>query len=237
MRPSACCGRATGRIPRRASPGRPRMPTCSSCCSIGRRTRPCAGRSSPTTLRSFMAFRVGLIGLGMAVTPHAKSLLDLRDRVEVAYAYSRSAERRAKFKQSFPFPQTARLEDILAASSVDAVLVLTPPNTHLDLVQRCAASGKHVLLEKPVEISTSRAEKLVEISRKNGIRLGVVLQHRFRPAAERLRGLLAAGKLGELVSACASIPVWRPTTPLHRMKTEDLACASLHFATGALEVV
>jgi len=61
-----------------------------------------------------------------------------------------------------------------------------------------------------VEISTSRAEKLVEISRKNGIRLGVVLQHRFRPAAERLRGLLAAGKLGELVSACASIPVWRP---------------------------
>src|SRR5205809_452779 len=210
MRPSACCGRATGRIPRRASPGRPRMPTCSSCCSIGRRTRPCAGRSSPTTLRSFMAFRVGLIGLGMAVTPHAKSLLDLRDRVEVAYAYSRSAERRAKFKQSFPFPQTARLEDILEDSSVDAVLVLTPPNTHLDLVQRCAASGKHVLLEKPVEISASRAEKLVEISRKNGIRLGVVLQHRFRPAAERLRGLLAAGKLGELVSACASIPVWRP---------------------------
>src|SRR5256885_12885849 len=196
MRPSACCGRQTGRIPRRASPGRPRMPTCSGCCSIGRRTRPCAERSSPTTLRSFMAFRVGLIGLGMAVTPHAKSLIDLRDRVEVAYAYSRSAERRAKFNQSFPFPQTARLEDILEDSSVNAVLVLTPPNTHLDLVQRCAASGKHVLLENPVEISTSRAAKLAEISRMNGIRLGVVLQHRFRPAAERLRGLLAAGKIG-----------------------------------------
>jgi len=41
---------------------------------------------SPTTRRSFMAFRVGRIGLGMAVTPHAKSLADLRDRVEVAYA-------------------------------------------------------------------------------------------------------------------------------------------------------
>ncbi len=230
-----------------------------------------------------MAFRVGLIGLGMAVTPHAKSLLDLSDRVEVAYAYSRSAERRAKFKQGFPFPQTARLEDILEDCSVSAVLLLTPPNTHLDLVQRCAASGKHVLLEKPLEISTSRAEKLVEISRRNGIRLGVVLQHRFRPAAERLRGLLAAGKLGELVSACASIPVWRPqsyydqpgrgtrardgggvlltqgihtldlflsyagpveqvssfvtTTPLHRMETEDLVCASLRFASGALGVL
>ena len=230
-----------------------------------------------------MAFRVGLIGLGMAVTPHAKSLADLRDRVEVAYAYSPSAERRTKFKQRFPFPQAERLETILEDRSVDAVLVLTPPNTHLELVQRCAASGKHVLLEKPLEISTSRAERLVEISRKNGIKLGVVLQHRFRPAAERLRGLLAAGKLGELVSACASIPVWRPqsyydqpgrgtkardgggvlltqgihtldlflsytgpleqvksfvtTTPLHRMETEDLVCATLRFANGALGVV
>src|SRR5256886_11662903 len=147
MRPSACCGRQTGRIPRRASPGRPRMPTCSSYCSIGRRTRPCAARSSPTTLRSFMAFRVGLIGLGMAVTPHAKSLLDLSDRVEVAYAYSRSAERRAKFKQGFPFPQTARLEDILEDCSVNAVLVLTLPNRHLVLVQRCVACGKPRLLE------------------------------------------------------------------------------------------
>jgi predicted dehydrogenase len=175
------------------------------------------------------------------------------------------------------------VEDILEDRSVNAVLVLTPPNTHLDLVQRCAASGKHVLLEKPLEVSTSRAERLVEISRKNGIKLGVVLQHRFRPAAERLRGLLAAGKLGELVSACASIPVWRPqsyydqpgrgtkardgggvlltqgihtldlflsytgpveqvnsfitTTPIHRMETEDLVCASLRFASGALGVV
>ena len=230
-----------------------------------------------------MAFRVGLVGLGMAVTPHAKSLADLSDRVEVAYAFSPSAERRAKFKQRFPFPQTARLEDILEDRSVNAVLVLTPANTHLELVQRCATSAKHVLLEKPLEVSTSRAEKLVGISRKNGIKLGVVLQHRFRPAAERLRGLLAAGKLGELVSASASIPVWRPqsyydqpgrgtkardgggvlltqgihtldlflsytgpveqvrsfvtTTPLHRMETEDLVCASLRFANGALGVV
>src|SRR5436309_12548996 len=149
MRPSACCGRATGRIPRRASPGRPRMPTCSSCCSIGRRTRPCAGRSSPTTPRSSMAFSVGLIGLGMAVAPHAKSLLDLRDRVEVAYAYSRSAEPRAKFKQTFQFPQTARVDDILEDSSVHALLVLTPTNTHFALVHRCSASGKNVMLETP----------------------------------------------------------------------------------------
>jgi UDP-N-acetyl-2-amino-2-deoxyglucuronate dehydrogenase len=153
-----------------------------------------------------MASRVALIGLGMAVTPHAKSLLDLKDRAEVAYAYSPSKERRAKFAERFPFPQCDRLETILADRSVDAVLVLTPPNTHLEIVERCAAAGKHVLLEKPLEISTSRAEELVK--KASHVKLGVVLQHRFRPAAEKLREMLP--RLGKLVSASAAIPNWRP---------------------------
>jgi len=154
-----------------------------------------------------MAFRVALVGLGMAVTPHAKSLLDLKDRVEVAYAFSPSAERRKKFKEKFPaFPQCEKLETILDDKSVGAVLVLTPPNTHLELVERCAAAGKHVLLEKPLEISLEKAEKLVTAASR--VKLGVVLQHRFRPGAEKLRELLP--RLGTLVSASAAIPNWRP---------------------------
>jgi len=155
-----------------------------------------------------MVFRVGLIGLGMAVTPHAKSLLDLKHRAEVAYAYSPSAARRASFAERFSFPQCDRLETILEDRSVDAVLVLTPPNTHFELVERCAAAGKHVLLEKPLEVSTQKAEALIDACRKRGVKLGVVLQHRFRPAAEKLHELLA--KLGKLISASAAIPNWRP---------------------------
>ncbi len=153
-----------------------------------------------------MAFRVGIVGLGMAVTPHAKSLIDLKDRVQVAYAFSPSRERRAKFGEKFSFPQCERLETILEDRSVDAVLVLTPPNTHLDIVSRCAQAGKHVLLEKPLEVSTAKAEELVQRSKQ--IKLGVVLQHRFRPAAEKLRQRL--GALGDIVSASAAIPNWRP---------------------------
>ena len=153
-----------------------------------------------------MAFRVGLVGLGMAVTPHAKSLVDLKDRVEVAYAYSPSAQRRAEFARKFAFPQCDRVETILEDRSVDAVLLLTPPNTHLELVSRCAAAGKHVLLEKPLEISTSRAEQLVENA--SGVKLGMVLQHRFRPAAHQLHKNIV--RLGKIIGASAEIPVWRP---------------------------
>jgi predicted dehydrogenase len=132
--------------------------------------------------------------------------MDLKDRVEVAYAYSPSAARRAAFAQRFSFAQCERLETILEDRSVGAVLVLTPPNTHLELVGRFAAAGKHVLLEKPLEVSTSRAEELVR--KASRIKLGVVLQHRFRPAAEKLQEVLP--DLGKIVSACAHIPVWRP---------------------------
>lgn len=157
-----------------------------------------------------MRKRIGIVGLGMAVTPHAKGLLDIADRVEVAYAFSPSAQRRLAFADRFPFPSCDRLETILDDPSVDAVLVLTPPNTHLDIAIRCAAAGKHVLLEKPVETTTERAEQLVGACRRAGVTLGIVLQHRFRPAAMQLAGLLRAGELGAIVGCSTVIRLWRP---------------------------
>jgi predicted dehydrogenase len=71
-------------------------------------------------------------------------------------------------------------------------------------------AGKHVLLEKPLEISTPRAEELVRSCREAGVRLGVVLQHRYRPAGRTLARMMSAGRFGALVGASASIRNWRP---------------------------
>ena len=154
--------------------------------------------------------RIALIGLGMAVTPHAKSLVDLGERVEVAYAMSPSDGRRKEFAKRFDFPLTGNLDGILADKSVSAVSILTPPNTHLDLVRRCAQAGKHILLEKPLEISTPRALELVEACHAAGVTLGVVLQHRFRPAGMKLAEALATGALGDIVGCSTLIRLWRP---------------------------
>ena len=154
--------------------------------------------------------RVALIGLGMAVTPHAKSLVDLSDRLEVVHAFSPSAARREAFARKFAFPLTARFEDILEDKSVAAALVLTPPNTHFEIASRLAAAGKHVMLEKPIEVNTARALQLVEAFEKAGLALAMVLQHRFRPAALRLAQHIGAGALGEIAAATVSVPWWRP---------------------------
>ena len=154
--------------------------------------------------------RIAIIGLGMAVTPHARSMIDLKDRVEVACAFSPSEARRRAFAEKFPFRLAESLDAILADRSIDAVEILTPPSTHLDLVRKCAAVGKHILLEKPLEVSTGRAHELVETCRKAGVTLGVMLQHRFRPAGMKLRQMLRAGELGKIVGCSTVIRLWRP---------------------------
>lgn len=148
----------------------------------------------------------------MAVAPHARSLIDLHDRVEVAYAFSPTAACRAAFAERFPFPLCDDFETIVGDETVEAVIVLTPANTHLEIVRRCAEAGKHVLLEKPVEITTGRANELVEACERAGVPLGIVLQHRFREAGQRLKAKLDAGALGEIVGCSTVVDLWRPQT-------------------------
>ncbi|NNM72724.1 Gfo/Idh/MocA family protein [Enterovirga aerilata] len=157
-----------------------------------------------------MRVGVALVGLGAAAQPHARSLLDLEDRAEVRWAATPSPERAAAFARSFPFPVTTDVEAAIGDPAVEAVILLTPPGTHLDLAERCFSAGKHVLLEKPVELTVARGERLVAAGRRAGRRLGVVLQHRFRPGSLRLREIIGAGGLGPIEAAWTLVPWWRP---------------------------
>jgi predicted dehydrogenase len=170
--------------------------------------------------------RTALVGLGLALPPHAASLKDLSDRVDLAYAVSRDPQRRAAFSQEWPdIALVDGIAPVLADPSVRSVILLTPPTTHLDLVRRCARAGKHVLLEKPVEVTLERARDVVSCMETAGGTLGIVLQHRFRPAALALADTIAAGDLGRLLSANVQIRWWRDSAyfaqPGRGMKARD----------------
>ena len=169
--------------------------------------------------------RVAIIGLGMALKPHLASLEELAGRVEIAACYTPSAARRSAFAAAHPHPLATGLDGVLGDTSIDAVLLLTPPSTHLGLIERCAAAGKHVLVEKPLDVTVDRAGQAIAAMARARRRLGVVLQHRFRAAARRLAALVEAGELGRLVSASAAIRWWRPpayyAAPGRGMKARD----------------
>ena len=152
---------------------------------------------------------VALVGLGPGALPHLRSLQDLKERIELRYAFTRQP--RADRIQAYtgPVHLTDSLELILQDPEVQAVIVASPASTHLDICQRCFAAGKHVLLEKPLELNLERSTKLVELAAQSGLQLGVVLQHRFREASQVLQKLLIDGRLGEVQAASIRVPWWR----------------------------
>ena len=169
--------------------------------------------------------RVGIIGLGMALKPHLQSLEELSDRVEIVAGFTPSAERRKAFAAANRYPVADNLDAMLADKSIDVMFLLTPPMSHLDLVEKCAAAGKHVLLEKPIDFTSARGAQQVAAMNKAGKKFAIMLQHRFRDASRRLRETVASGELGALVSASASIRWWRTpdyfAQPGRGMKARD----------------
>src|SRR5205085_1368242 len=148
--------------------------------------------------------KIAIIGAGMAVAPYLASLRELASRVDVGWMVGQSMARvQGAAQQLAGAVASTNLDDVLGDASVVTAFVLTPPNTHLAIVERLAAAGKHVLLEKPLEVDAAHAAKVVEVCRERGVRLGAMLQHRMRPASLAMRSLVAGGSLGEMT--CASV--------------------------------
>ena len=152
---------------------------------------------------------MALVGLGSGALPHLRSFEDLKDRVELRYAFTRQPRSDRIQAYTGPVHLTDSLELILQDTEVQAVIVATPASTHLDICQRCFAAGKHVLLEKPLELNLERSTQLVELAAQSNLQLGVVLQHRFREASQVLQKLLIDGRLGEVEAASIRVPWWR----------------------------
>ena len=152
---------------------------------------------------------IALVGLGPAALPHLRSLQDLNDRIELRYAFARDPRVDRIQPYTGPVHLTDSLDLILQDDEVRAVIVATPPSTHLEVCERCFAAGKHVLLEKPLELNLERATRLLELATLAGLQLGVVFQHRFREASQVLQKLLMEGRLGEIQAASVRVPWWR----------------------------
>lgn len=154
--------------------------------------------------------RVAIIGLGMAAGHHARSLIDLADQVDMVGVYSPTETRRLAFAAQYGFPPADDLAAVFDTNFADAVLILTPPNTHLELVEKAANAGQHILLEKPLDISLDRAKAIVSITRNAGVLLSVVLQNRFRSSFVALQTMLRTEQLGTILEASMNVRNWRP---------------------------
>jgi myo-inositol 2-dehydrogenase/D-chiro-inositol 1-dehydrogenase len=156
--------------------------------------------------------------------------MDLSDSVEVVYAFSPSATRREAFGARFPFPLADRLETILDDPSVEAVLVLTPANTHLEIAAACARAGKHVLLEKPIAMELWEADELIALAKRAGLKFTIGYSQRFKPKIAYAKKAIADGTLGRVVNVMVSRHISRAlgTKIGKRVRLSPAAMESTH---------
>lgn len=105
------------------------------------------------------------------------------------------------------------VEALLADPEVEAVYIASPVFAHLEQVRLAAAAGKHILLEKPMGRDTKECEEMIRICREAGVKGGVAFMMRFHTYHQQIRELIAAGTLGQIVSARAQQIFWYPDLP------------------------
>jgi UDP-N-acetyl-2-amino-2-deoxyglucuronate dehydrogenase len=152
---------------------------------------------------------VGLIGAGNISVTHARAITEIPGAA-VAAVYSRTranAEGLAAEHQARAFDA---LDAFLEHRPLDLVIVGSPSGVHADHAIAAARRGLHVLVEKPIDVTSARADALVAEASRAGVTLGVIFQDRFKPDVVRLKSLVDEGRLGTPILATASVKWYRP---------------------------
>jgi len=111
------------------------------------------------------------------------------------------AERAQAVATKYAADWTTDLNAVLARPDVQVVCVCLPTRLHLDVAERAAAAGKHLVIEKPLELSLERADRLLATARAHGVQVAAIFNRRFAPALEASKRAIDEGRLGRLLVA------------------------------------
>lgn len=153
-------------------------------------------------------YRVGIVGCGAISRNHLEAFAAIPQAAVVAVCDVDAGRARETAARWGIDGASDSVEELLAAG-VDVVSVCTPHPTHEAVVLAAAAAGAHVLCEKPIAIDLASAERMVAACDAAGVRLGVLFQRRFWPAAQRLRAAVDDGTLGRPILGHASVLLHR----------------------------
>lgn len=155
-----------------------------------------------------MATGFGIIGCGMISQFHARAIKDVRGAELVACfdTVAPAADRLAASTGCKPYYD---LGQMLADPAIDVVTIATPSGAHLEPAVKAARAGKHVIVEKPLEITLRRCDKIIAECRKVGVVLSTVFPSRFHDASGELRRAVDEGRFGRLTLGDAYVKWYR----------------------------
>lgn len=151
----------------------------------------------------------GIIGCGRVAPRHAQSLIDLpyADLVAVADLLPYRAD---KFHKEYNADPLTDYKEMLKRDDIDVVNVCVPSGMHKQVTLDALAAGKHVIVEKPIALSTDDANQMISAAKDAGVKLCVILQNRYNPPMLELREAVTSGRIGKLLLGNATVRWYRP---------------------------
>ncbi len=141
-----------------------------------------------------MDLNFAILGTSKIASVHLRNLRTL-GATAVSLVYSRNQHRAAAFATATGLATyTCELDNLLEDDTIDAVLVATEPERHVDLARQCMAAGKHVLIEKPLDLDLTKAKSFADEMAAYDVVVSVISQLRFDPALKQMRSLLEHNK-------------------------------------------
>jgi len=150
----------------------------------------------------------GIIGLGAIAGRHAEAIAGL-DGGLLRACYSRDANKARAFAAKHGGRPYSDLAAFLSDPQVDVVNVCTPSGAHLEPAVAAARAGKHVLVEKPLEVTPARCRRIIDACRRRRVKLVTAFQNRFKEVNLAIREAVDAGRLGKLVNASTQVKWYR----------------------------
>jgi len=149
--------------------------------------------------------KFGIIGTGAIAAMHAEAL-KATNNAELVAVYDKVTERAQAFADKYNVRAMDSFEDFLGSEDIEAVTIATPTGIHGLVAIPAARAGKHVLCEKPLDVTLEKADAIIEACEDNHVILSAVFQIRFSDKVLLIKDAIDSGRFGRIVMASAKLP-------------------------------
>ncbi len=155
-----------------------------------------------------MTIGFGIVGCGMIARFHAAAIKEIRG-AKLVGCFNPTIEKAQRFATDQGCTAYEKLDEMLTRPDIDVITICSPSGAHLEPGLMAAKAGKHVLVEKPLEVTLARCDRLIDACEKAKVQLGTIFPSRYHPAAQTLKAAVDKGRFGTISLADAYVKWFR----------------------------
>ena len=150
----------------------------------------------------------GIIGAGLIADFHAKAIQNISNARLIGICGT-NQEKAGKLAQKYNCKVFNTQNELLRSNDIDIVTIATPSGAHMEPAIEASRFGKHVICEKPLEISLDRIDRMIDAHAVAGTKLGGIFNFRYHDTLPHLKSAVDSGRFGTITFASIHVPWWR----------------------------